>query len=68
MEKDYRGLALLVELTRKILGDNRMITMSYYPDSRQEQEIIHARIPQHVGGLLRDMMHYFKPSILCLLM
>lgn len=51
VKADYEGLVALLQDTRKAMP-NKTITMSYYPDGRQEQLIVRLNIPDMV-----DFMH-----------
>ena len=53
LERDYRGLGrLLKQLHVALAPQGRILTMAYYPDSRQEGLIEAHRFPQYV-----DLMH-----------
>ncbi len=52
VEKDYKGLALLVSELRAALGAGRPLTAAYYPDGRQEALFLKHGIHKDV-----DLMH-----------
>lgn len=52
IEKDYKGLILFLKSLRKALGDDKIITMAYYPDQRQERLLLQGGGEQYV-----DLMH-----------
>jgi hypothetical protein len=49
---DYSGLQALVQETREAFGPLRVITMAYYPDTRQEALIAQYRLADSV-----DLLH-----------
>ena len=52
VEKEYRGLLDLLKETRQVLGTNKTITMSYYPDGRQEALLVEKEATKYV-----DLFH-----------
>ena len=52
VDKDYAGLLALVKETRELLGDKVTMTMSYYPDGRQESLLVKLNAPKFV-----DLFH-----------
>eukprot|EP01047_Picozoa_sp_COSAG01_P055279 COSAG01_NODE_6136_length_3827_cov_4.176628_2_plen_380_part_00 len=56
VQADYAGLQLLFAETRQALGAAAPITMSYYPDGRQEQLLMQGGAPASLDYLM--MMSY----------
>lgn len=56
IEKDYHGLVELMKGLRKKLGKDKIITMAYYPDGRQEQLLLEKQAPLYID--LFHMMTY----------
>lgn len=55
--KDYEGLASLVKETTKVLEEQgKVVTLAYYPDTRQESLLALVGAPQHVS-LLHSMSY-----------
>lgn len=49
VELDYEGLLALLKETRALLGDDASITMSYYPDGRQESILVQKEATKYVN-------------------
>ena len=58
VEREYADLAKLVEETRTALGPEKVITMAYYPDGRQEELLV--KCVPHVDFL--HSMAYDQPT------
>ena len=57
VDKDYRGLFLLMrELREALSASSRVLTMAYYPDGRQERLLMEGGAPQWVDAM--HMMAY----------
>jgi chitinase len=52
VKKDYAGLLNLLRETRELLGPDSTITMSYYPDKRQESLLVEMEATKYV-----DLFH-----------
>jgi GH18 family chitinase len=52
VQKDYKGLRLLLKETRENLGNEKIITLAYYPDGRQEKFLHDIKADLYV-----DFMH-----------
>lgn len=52
IQKDYIGLVALLKNTRKSIGKDKIITLAYYPDGRQEKLLHDGKAEQYV-----DLMH-----------
>ena len=60
-KEDYAGLAKLLAETRTAFEEHSLVlTMSYYPDGRQEKLLKEIRAPAHVH--LMHMMSYDQPG------
>ena len=52
IRNDYEGFGKLLKETREVLGRDMEITMSYYPDGKQEGLLMEIEAPKYV-----DLMH-----------
>jgi hypothetical protein len=51
VQRDYKGLAKLVKLLHAAFEPaGRIITLAYYPDSKQEQLLLQHGLTQHVAN------------------
>ena len=61
IQRDYKGLSLLVKkMAKAFRPSGRIITLAYYPDGKQEKLLLDHNLHKHVANM--HMMSYDQPG------